>query len=1037
VSVETSTHFVEGPGPRDPSARGAAPKDFARGGLYRAGPVPVAGSRSGVELPTPRREKRSAVRFRRVSAWTLGWLCTGLALAATEEPGLTLGVVGAAGLAVPAPSRGRRLAVLSLLEPSRLCAPGEVAVLDGSEARVWLLGRPAREDEPCWLAGLATLAAARSHRGATYLVADDLDGPADGLSFAHLVKRAAIALRGADSSAVVVAGPPGDGVDARWFEAFASAGPSPYLDALAATPAAFPAVLQARERSFPGVGVWLVEREEPSEPRPDALLRVAVALARGAAAVFVHAYAAEEVRELAAFLDALPPDVQATSAPPHDRARSPGPVLKLLGGPGGRQRLFVMSPHDETVALRLAPPTVERAEVLDVLTGDRRPAELNRGSRGTAVAWLPPAPHVTLVSVQPSDASVGETVAVATHVGLTAEEIIARERESRARQEMRLETFRAAARVSYHFTLASLGESVDVVTDNDAFGSGDAIEYRELEMYVNGALWRGSAPKFPFVAPEQIKEIPLQLTLHEGYDYRLAGEEEERGRPCYRIAFEPRTPQADFRGTVWIDAREFFRVRLDLVRLHATAPVTSDALTQWFEPVETPAGPFWLMTSLRGQMTFSALGEEAAIERTILFDDFRVNPPAFEEQRREALSSKDPMYRDSLAEGLVALEPLGPGGERAAVQASQTSNTLLIAGMGAGVDGDVALPFAGINWFDMDFRHSGTQMDLLWAGPFAGLSVTWPRIAPRWEATLQVRAAAIGEKSRYSDATGRNPEQDASILTERVQGYFRRGLTPGLAVIFNPSLTFQGFSPEDGTRADYVLPPDTWIPGLGVEGVYQKRGYRIALFAEAEHRLDWAPFGLPEEIAAGPPPRSTPVRYGAQIGKNFYAHGQERFWIDLSFLDGSDLDRYSRYRFHETDGLRLRGYNASGLQFDRGALAEMAYAFRLGGAVQVELLLGSGLLQSEENYGPGWEHATGAGLSLSFAGPAGTFFRIRGSQGLESSLPIDGDRGTLRVTVIKSFGGWWPASRQRRRSAAVQHALADDQAAEERLQGGR
>lgn len=569
--------------------------------------------------------------------------------------------------------------------------------------------------------------------------------------------------------------------------------------------------------------------------------------------------------------------------------------------------------------------------------------------------------------------------------------------------------------MAYHFTVSNLGESIDVQTENDAFGRGDAVEYRQTALFINGHRWKGEPPAFPFVAPEKVKEIPLEVTLSEGYRYELTGETEESGRPCYRITFEPKSDgEGDFRGTVWIDREEFQRVRLDLVRLRPTHPVTSDTLTKWFEPVDTEAGTFWLVHRMLGQMVFSALARNAVVERKVDLEDFRVNLPTFDLELQAARDSDDPMFRDSLAEGLVKLVPDRDGAGRSASSASTKSNTLLIAGWGGSFDGDLGGPFAAINWFDLDFRGTGTQLDVAWAGPFTAVSATWPQSESGWETSLQTFLSAVPSKERFADEEGRVVGADLKRLDESIEVFFRKTLHAYVTFSMNARLAYLDVKRRGSTNKEYVLPPDTLVPGLGLRLDVQRSGFEFAFWGEADRRLDWGPFGLSGDEASFREVRDDPVRYGIRFNKNVYTKGMDRISFDVDLWGGDNLDRFSSFSSRTFRGLRIRGYSSAGIHFKDGLTADLGYAFRTPGNLRFEITVGGAVFRNPDDFGDAWHHAYGASLGMTFPGPRSTLIRLRTNLGIDSSLPIEGSRGSARLTVFKTFNGWWPGSRRKR-----------------------
>jgi hypothetical protein len=956
-----------------------------------------------VEVSTPTARLRVPACRAALSLACLVWLGPGIgADAGGPAAGIAVGIhIADADPAERAPGR-------LLLVDASLLPPCDGAVLAASvpaapSRPAFVLPRPPADALECWLDGLAALAGAAARRNAAYLVPDvgEVPTPPDRLSY--ILKRAAVTLRAADPTAVVVAGPLPDAGE-PWLEQLVSTSLRPYVHALAGLPEATAVLAATRDLLLPGLPVWSVEREVPAADGP-ALVRVATALSAGAEVVVVRAAGARERADVLAFADAIPAGGYPSARRSVRSSAGAAPLIEIVGGEKGAERLAVLAPHEHTRQLRIGFPPVGRVTLVD--TAGRREARTRRRSGGDAGVRLPATERFTLVSILPAPDFEPERLAVDTERRLTAEEIIAREREVRARQELALDAFIAAARISYHFTITNAGESVDVVTENEAFGVDGAIEYRQTSLYINGHRWKGKPPSFPFIAPEKVKDIPLEIAIHEGYVYELQREERQRGRECYRIGFEPAPDSgAGFRGVVWIDRASFQRVRMDLVRLEPSEPVTSDVLTQWFDPVDSPAGSFWMMTEVRGEMHFSALGRNAVLEREVLFQDFRPNAEEFGERRAAARASDDPMYRDSLDEGLVALVPDGESG-RSARSATTKANTLLVGGINGSFDDGLDLPFAAINFFDMNLGGTGTQIDVLWAGPVAALSLTRKLGESAWEASLEVRASAIESRDRFTDHSGERDELKLERLDERVRAYFRRPLGPFFTVSLEPGLSYLSVSRTSATRDDYLLPPDAITGLFGARIDHERRGYQVSTWAEIGHREDWGPYGLPGERSRTDV-RDTHLRYGVRFDKNIHTRRMDRVGLNLNLWGGDDLDRFSMFSFKSFDGVRLRGFDGKGIHFTRGVTGQVKYAFRTPGNLRLELSLGGGVFENREDYGEGSEYAYGGGFAITFPGAWGTLFRLRTSYGIDSSLPIEGSRDSVRLTVLRTFDGWWP-----------------------------
>jgi len=277
--------------------------------------------------------------------------------------------------------------------------------------------------------------------------------------------------------------------------------------------------------------------------------------------------------------------------------------------------------------------------------------------------------------------------------------------------------------------------------------------------------------------------------------------------------------------------------------------------------------------------------------------------------------------------------------------------------------------------------------------------------------SVNTAVTAIGFQDRWVTETGRTPIGDVKRQDQTLELAFRRGIGPYFSFFVMPGVAYQHFSRDSDTSKDYVLPQSTLTPELELRLEAQRRGYELALWGRIEHRSSWEGFGLPEDEVSMTDIRDTPVRYGASFVKNVYMRSLNRVSTQFAFWDGQDLDRFSAYRPGAFPGVRLRGYDSKGIRFTRGFTGDVQYALRTGRHLRWDLTLGGGLFENPDEYGPGQHHAYGATLGVDFPVGRGFLMRVRSTYAIDSSLPVDGSRGSTRVMALKTFNGWWPWSR--------------------------
>ncbi|HET8947140.1 MAG TPA: hypothetical protein VFQ07_09165 [Candidatus Polarisedimenticolia bacterium] len=603
---------------------------------------------------------------------------------------------------------------------------------------------------------------------------------------------------------------------------------------------------------------------------------------------------------------------------------------------------------------------------------------------------------------------------------LTAEEVIAFERERRGVQDARLDHYEAKAIISIHYRLAAINETLDLSSENRLFVHDDKQDYQQLSLFVNGAVWRGKEPPhLPYLQPEQVGEVPLDISLDERYRYALEGRSTIDGRDCYVLSFEPVDPsQSLYKGKAYIDSKEFVRLRMEAVQTALKDPLRSSEVVYKYGPVESEAGTLWLPVDIDGQMTYELLGYTLAIEREIEYSEFDINKPGIEERVKAAFESGQPLLRDTES-GLKRVVVVD--GQEQLESLDKPKNTLLVFGISAGEAGSLSFPFAGVNFFDFNFKNTGTQFNLALAGPFADISWNQPNLFHTSGATrpislaLQGSFTAIEVEDKLATSAGTTEEDRVDVLEQEVRATLGIPLGDFLRWSVQGRALYQNYDRQKKTSPDFVLPP------TNIEGVfhtrmeYSRRGYQVSPWAEWGTRSDWGPWGRCTDVSLEacevPGSRFSEddrdfTRLGIDLRKSYYIGIFHKISLGLSGFDGRSLDRYSRFELGDFRSARVRGFNASGIHFDRGLVGEVSYAFGVTKIARAEIGVQEGIIQSEDDFGPGYERAVGTGLNVEFSGPWSTFVNVRVGYALDTTIPDKGGGGDLRVVFFKTWDKW-------------------------------
>jgi hypothetical protein len=331
-------------------------------------------------------------------------------------------------------------------------------------------------------------------------------------------------------------------------------------------------------------------------------------------------------------------------------------------------------------------------------------------------------------------------------------------------------------------------------------------------------------------------------------------------------------------------------------------------------------------------------------------------------------------------------------------------------GMSVGEDGDPGFPFAGVNFFDFDFHGTGTQFNLAWAGPYADISWNQPNLFDvppgrhPWSLALQGSLNALETEDKNATLQGTSSDDRVDILREPVRATLSIPVGDFLRFSLETRWMYQNFDRQEDTSPAFVL-PSTDVEGVaGGRLEYSRLGYLFDIWGEWGRRSEWALWGLPGQRWSEDDIDFT--RLGADVRKSVYFGIYNKLSVGVSGFEGRSLDRFSRFELGDFRSARVRGFNGSGIHFDRGLVAEASWSFPLGRGLRADLGVQDGFVHSGDDFGDGYERVIGSGLSLEFSGPWSTFVNVRLSAALSSTIPDKGGGGDLRVVFFKTFDKW-------------------------------
>ncbi len=881
-----------------------------------------------------------------------------------------------------------------------------------------------------WLESLAAFLDLHAGRLRRVELSPGAPGDLEPLSWAYLVEKCGSLLRSFRPPYGLVTGP-FDGGDPSWLRSIPHTRLRPYIDAISVSEGSMRALAdEVLPESYPGVPLWL--HLDPGADPGDLLARVHAGRASGASTIVLPEAPTEEARRVeAAFIHFVSSRYVPDPAPPGiwiDEPRG-GTVAGEWADTLGPERIAILRlPMQElAVRLRTGGGALRQLRAFDLadgreLAGRVEPAQ-KEGEPPVVLLDPPRGPLLIRYVTEGDPRAEPERVGVTAEIELTAPEIIARLRAVEETQRRATQHYTALATLSYHYRADTVGIAVDVTSVNRFFWEEGVGDYEEIELYVNGARWRGPAANLPFIQADKVKEVPIEVRLDEAYGYRLAGRERVRGRQAYVLEFDPAASGGSrYSGRVWIDAETFERLKIRLVQEGLEPPITSSEDVIEYGPAPGAAAMHWVPLQGYRQMVFTVLGRSVVVERTVLYEDFALNGENFEEVRKLAWGSGRRMARDD-QDGFAYM--IGQPGGGLLRQSESLKNVALVGGLSVGTSPVVSSPLAGINFFDFDWRGTGTQVDIAWAGPFILGSWSDPSLAgTRWELSAEGHLLGAREKLKRTTDDGRRREEDLDVLSEAAMFTLARPLSTNTKAEVQLQARHEWFDHTDETGAGMLVPPDLLTTTALGRWRYNRSGFGLEAWGSAARRSAWEDWGfVPEdpnepEGARGTRDDDRYHRWGLSISKAFYPGGFQKLNMGVSFNAGSGLDRFSRFRVGEFGSVGVKGFNGRDYGFDRGLSGRIEWLAPIPGTgLSVELNLDGAVIENREDFtsrpedigvrNPTFrEHIVGGGIGVSFNGPWSSLIIISGSRMIDTSMDATASSPSVSIKIIKTFGDW-------------------------------
>jgi hypothetical protein len=896
-----------------------------------------------------------------------------------------------------------------------------------------LLENPSRLDaEVAAAAGIARRAGAAFYQVVWRPEAGTAGAAGD---YPYLLKRAAVAVTGAEEGARLATGPldPEPAALDRLYAGEVGG----YLEAVAVVPApperltAFAAALAGHD---PGRPLVVDAVPLPAEPL-EALAVAAAGAVAGAPVTLFTVGAGADPRAAALPLAVLAREFTGDLAYDPHSTPSGADAWTFVRGSDLGLRVIARTPRAaggepvEELALTFPDPQLRRPHRVEPAGGEAIPlAGARRTAAGLVVRVADPGPVAVLRLERAGVEELGEgggleeRVEVASERQVPVEEILRRLQAFEDAHARRIDNYSATNTTHLRFGVGAGAQSFEATFQGPYFfDPATGADWAWQTLFVNGVRWRGrNIPEIPLVQPEKAAAMPLEITFDKTYRYHLRGTEAVAGRDAWVVDFAPAAaadaPAADgvaaggpggrslYRGTVWIDRALSARVRTRAVQLGLEGEVISNEETLEYRPVtaggeEAPweTGSFVLPLRVVSQQLLSVVNATTLVERETLLTELTINGEDFAARRAAVTASDVTMVRDTEAGLRYLVHEEGVEG-RVVKEGFDTDKWFIAGGVFWDDALDYPLPLGGIDYLDLDFRDRGAQLNVFFAGALLTANLAQPRLGgSRFDAGADLFAIAVPLADTVYRAGEEVAAEEVEVRPASLGLKVGRPLGSFVKLSGEYRLLRRDFGRTDETAADFLLPEDHLEHALSLRSRFVRSGYSLGLDVGYSRRSAWEDWGAAGAVVDAEASRDF-LYWGASLGKNWYLPRFQKIGAELAYVDGRDLDRFSKYEFGFFGRTRVHGYQSNRVRAQRAVAVHGSYGFEIGELLRLDALADVAWATDEET-GLAEEMLAGVGIAGSFVGPFQTLVN------LDLGVPVAGpdDGFVAYVVFLKLF----------------------------------
>jgi hypothetical protein len=433
--------------------------------------------------------------------------------------------------------------------------------------------------------------------------------------------------------------------------------------------------------------------------------------------------------------------------------------------------------------------------------------------------------------------------------------------------------------------------------------------------------------------------------------------------------------------------------------------------TQNFALVDDGKGhSFNLLISISAQQTLNAAGRDFQLQRTQKISDYAINTPHFQDDLIAAHNSDDPMYRDT-DQGLRELQK--KDGERVLVQTGGKRIVSLVGGAFYQGTYNFPIPIAGLSVADFDFRHTGAQLSVFFAGPILATNLS-KQYSPKLRLAADLALSALpGEyrvycaadltsafckKQTVDTADTENTGDSIWSWEQTLGGRASWQANTHFSLTGYTYLAYDIYGRTSDTLKTYE-PPRSGIALLpGVQVRTSEKGYIFTASGTRGQRIAWKQFG----DNSTKPIESGYTLYDADLNKDYYIRKFTKGGWDFSYYGGDQLDRFSRYFPSFFSNPRIHGIPGGTDSFDAIAQGNVHYGFNVMDLMKFEGLYSYARARNLDESSH-FKKFDGVETNFNTAGPKGTLLQGTVSYALDGNTARYNSRLGVMVMIFKPF----------------------------------